>query len=208
MQKKTTILILIIVIVLLLIGGVYWWWGNQQPKDVIPEGVKVEIQNGKKVIKNEQAGYEVEVPRGWSIYGENTEKLKISKTYKKFSPEVRVDGEIEIESFNLNNLSLQEQIANYHKDHGLEDYLSLEPITINNFEGYKGTYAGIDDTIFNIYYFQSQIKFYVISLYPTLRFPDEKTKKENKALIEEVNKDLENIMKSFLVGLVKAKYEQ
>lgn len=79
MQKKT--IILIIVITLLLVGGgVYWWWGNQQPKDVIPEGVQVEIQDGKKVIKNEPAGYEIEVPKDWIIYGDNAERLKIFKT--------------------------------------------------------------------------------------------------------------------------------
>ncbi|HOK35444.1 MAG TPA: hypothetical protein PLL80_02495, partial [Candidatus Pacearchaeota archaeon] len=62
MSKKTTISIIIIALILISGGMYYFWWGNQQPKDVIPEGVKVVIQNGKKIIQNEPAGYEVEVP--------------------------------------------------------------------------------------------------------------------------------------------------
>ena len=55
----------------------YWWHYSQQPKDVIPEGVKIEIQDGTKLIKNELVGYEVEVPKDLIVQGENSSHIKV-----------------------------------------------------------------------------------------------------------------------------------
>ncbi len=54
-----------------------YWYYAQRPTNVIPEGVKIVIQNGKKIIQNEPAGYEVEVPKALIIQGENSSHIKV-----------------------------------------------------------------------------------------------------------------------------------
>jgi len=107
MSKKTIISITIIALILIG-GGVYlWWWQIQQPKDVIPEGVKVEIKNGKKIIKNEIAGYEVEVPSDWSIYGEKVERLEFFRVKEKNTNSETIRGcKVDINQENFEKQSL------------------------------------------------------------------------------------------------------
>ncbi len=109
MSKKTIILITIIVLIFIS-GGVYLWQ-SQQPKDVIPEGVKIEIQNGKKLIKNELADYEVEVPSDWSIYGEKVERLEFFRVKEKNTNSETIRGcKVDINQENFEKQSLNEWI--------------------------------------------------------------------------------------------------
>jgi len=109
MSKKTTISIIIIALILISGGMYYFWWGNQQPKDVIPEGVKVVIQNGKKIIQNEPAGYEVEVPKDWNIYGEEIERLEISRVKEKNTNSETIKGcKVDVNQENFKEQSLNE----------------------------------------------------------------------------------------------------
>ncbi len=161
MSKKTIVFIIIIALILIG-GGVYLWHYSQQPKDVIPEGVKIEIQDGTKLIKNELADYEVEVPKDLIVQGENSSHIKVFT--KESSPDncPLCPPHIQFSQIkNSSKLSLEDWLQKQNEEVGFLFWDEREKININNIEGYKIKEEG-DPEQYN-YYFAKNDKIYVIT---------------------------------------------
>jgi hypothetical protein len=179
--------------------------GVKKQNDIIPEGVRTELENGEKVIENGSQGYVVKVAEDWFLNGSNgSEKIEVSKTYKEFSPETKINGEIFIAVEMIEANSIEEQIKRYKEKYNLSDSDLVgesEKIRINGLNGYKEEYR-LPEGSQNIknYYFSSGNKLYILISYISSRFPSMDVQKQNEGLMKNIESDLDKIVRSFAVS--------
>jgi hypothetical protein len=199
---------ILVIIAVLVIGGIFVWqkWLKSdlrlKIKDSrLPKGIEVIEQGDKKIVRNKAEGYEVTVPKEWEVRGSDTKYIVTEKIYKKFGPQTAIVGEFSIEVFEKKgDISLLDWIKQNKPLE--EDYIvqPLTPIKIGNLSGYKRTERLIDEVEYTSYYFLVGENIYIIAPNVLARFPDVESQKENQVLVQNIEKDLEDIIKSLIIN--------
>ena len=194
--------------VAVVVGGLSYW-AIQRGVEEIEEnsariqeaGIKKEVSeidtSNWKTYVNEKYGYSLKVPEGWEEIRVNSKSIIFKKTFKEFSPQVKVEGEVIVDVFsNEEKLSLRDWIDKNDqqeessvksiKETELGGYKGLKRIIVLELDGleYKDIYIQIDNLIYDI---QPNV---------LARFPDEQLEKEYVYLISQSNQTIEKVLET------------
>ncbi len=135
MNKKRAILL---VFILLLVSGGVFLWKNEEEIKGSPDDYIIEEREQGKIVKNEKAGFSMEVPEGWRV-----EKIEVEEgSIVVYSPSAKgvrpgtirpplEEGcmiEVSVLYSDMNLEEIKEEVANNFQSH------ALGVIKENNFE--------------------------------------------------------------------------
>lgn len=211
-RKKDKIYLAIFIVVALVVGGFLWWWIKEANQEMSKEteiatsqaskpkekqkAEEIDTSNWKTYV-NEEYGYSLKVPEGWEETKVDDKREMFMKTYKEFSPQVGIRGEIVIDVFsNQEKLSLSEWID--RNDPTETSFIkSTKEIELGNFKGLERVFIlELDGVEYRVIYVAINDFVYKIQPNTFTRFPNEETEREYGYLVAQSNRFLETIIQT------------
>ena len=138
-MKKAFSKILLIFILAAILGAVYFIWQaiaakkNQGPTVKAPD-IQVIVQGDHKIVKNLTDGYQVTIPKTWTIDGTKRQ------FYSSLDPEVGCKISTQVNNEKIDIKDLKTELENNIKDEQLTvENLKFEEILVNDLPGIRET---------------------------------------------------------------------
>lgn len=149
-----------------------------------------------KTYESEEYGYSLKYPEGWNKTKVDPNRFLLKKTYKEFSPQVRIGGELIVDvATNTEGLSLEEWVNKNEKLYENSELKSKKEIKIGNKIGLERVIIlALDRSEYRDIFIENSNFIFNIQPNITARFPDKEAEKEYKKIIDVGNKELEGIL--------------